>query len=174
MVDNTLVRWLGAPPPPPPPPADGGMYDAGPIADADPVEKDGGTYVEVGPEPADAGSADTTPALDTAIAPDTAVVPDTAIAPDTAIGPDTAVAPDTAIAPDSAVVPDTTPEQDAITTRDSTTDADDGATTDSSSGCSAPREHDRPGFPTFAGLAVVALGVARRRAARAREGRRGR
>jgi hypothetical protein len=52
MVKNALDRWLAASPPPPPPPSDGGVYDAGAIADADPVEKDGGTYVEAGPEPA--------------------------------------------------------------------------------------------------------------------------
>lgn len=51
MIRNALTRWSGPTvPPPPPPPADGGVFDAGQEEQPDPVEKDGGTFTESGPD----------------------------------------------------------------------------------------------------------------------------
>jgi hypothetical protein len=121
MIDNALTRWLATSTPPAPPPPDGGLYDAGPMADADPVEKDGGTYAEAGPQPPDAGSADTT-------APDT-TAPDTT-APDTMTAPDTAAELDSTPITDSAVEPDATLPDDTLATADSWSEPDSASASD--------------------------------------------
>ncbi len=49
MIKNALTRWSGPTvPPEPAPPPDGGTFDAGREEDAEPVEKDGGTFTEPG------------------------------------------------------------------------------------------------------------------------------
>ncbi len=67
MIRNALTRWSGATVPPPPPPApDAGTFDAGQEEQPDPVEKDGGTFVETGPVTGPGDSGGTAGGSDTA------------------------------------------------------------------------------------------------------------